>query len=84
VTREPLNGRKGHTSITRTVWCADCSRWKHAEENDSLREVSLFWMAQGWIKTGDLGWICSDCSRRRYEEMYGEPKAAPAGKEPPP
>jgi hypothetical protein len=82
--RKPLNGRKGHTSITRTVWCADCSRREHADENASLQEASQFWFYAGWIKTGDLGWICHDCFNRRSKAMYSEPDAAPADKELPP
>lgn len=69
----PKNGMKGRVTATRTVWCADCCEWKMATENASAKRAEGEWLADGWVWTRKLGWLCSKCYRARVDSAHSPP-----------
>jgi hypothetical protein len=63
----------GRVTSTRTVWCAKCSEWLMAPENNSKTRAESFWMGYGWIRLGHRGgWHCLTCGREEMHKMMIE------------
>lgn len=51
---------KGNIRKHLSVWCGDCSEWRHLESK-KMETAAFEARHYGWSFTKERGWICPEC-----------------------